>query len=132
MLKLNYSVDSWHYRFLKKVSPNFRYKIGTEKDINFCWYWRTVLVNIVFFTILTFITAIIILRGIQLAMHNPVGAFLLLVGIIIGLAVLAAVTWAVVKAITWWHERPQSGSDGFILEAYKSFKEKTCKKVDFT
>jgi hypothetical protein len=153
MKKLTYSKNSWHYRLASQVgySPDWDYGDDGERaernlgDI--CSYWRHVVGGAL---IIAIIFAIIYMVA-TLSVHLIMGiVFSLLYGMWLGTVMaelglfftgVGITLWVVFKGIPmaynayrdYRYDHPkQKKPDGFIKEAYNSFKNKTCVQVKFT
>jgi hypothetical protein len=110
------SKNSWHYKFNSFVDDDIRYSWNVPKD--FCsYFWCTIcnMVKVLGFSILV----IFMLFAIVMSWKY----FLIVVGIVaIGGLLLAFGGWSYIRL---------KNSDSFVGNAYKSFKDKTCHRIDW-
>lgn len=141
MLRLNYSKKSWHYRMLYFSSPHFRGKLNRKSDINFCWYWREVVVYTmglglgiatVGYSMYTLVEVLAFNLS-ELIVEHPVQLLAAFVIVLLSVGASVLVAWGIMKLLCWFEKRKNEPSKPwFITEAYRSFREKICKIVYFS
>jgi hypothetical protein len=152
MKKLTYSKNSWHYRLARQIgySPDWGYddEGNSNKDFgDICSYWRHVVGAVLVIAIIFAIIYVVATLSVHLIMGI---VFSLLYGMWLGTLVAEATLFFIGAGITllvifegiprvyssykeYRYDHPkQPKPDGFIKEAYRSFKNKTCVQVKFT
>jgi hypothetical protein len=148
MRELTYSTKSWHYQLADNVGyrPERDWDTGERNFGDLCSYWRHVVggmlliaflmvlftgvawvsVNFLFGLVFSAIYGVWLVNtaGEIALFFLTVGAFLLL--LFKGIPMM----WMSFQRYRYNHPRPKK-EDGFVKEAYKSWKEKTCVKVKF-
>lgn len=136
-MNLNYSKTAWHFKIFLLGNSKYRqaYKEGEFEDglqMDFCVYWRLVL-----YYALIKIPAMSAIAGVFLFIigtaiyNNPVGT---VVGFLITVAILGSCELGGYFIGKWIDKRKekldsQEYKPPFLIEAYRSFKEKTCRMV---
>lgn len=136
-MNLDYSQKSWHFKIFLLGNSEYRkeYKAGFLEDgirMDFCTYWR----KVIFYALIKLPVFFALVAGFLFVIGNaifkaPVETAIGFGVVIFFLFLCGLISESVSRLINRRNERRDSPDykPPFLLEAYRSFKEKTCKMV---
>ncbi len=139
MKTLRFDYDSWHYRFTSRFT-----QIGYhQKPIDLCSYVRAFFAATLFATLLATLATCVafalvhvvlgigfsLFYGLFIFSELAYGTMIFIGGCLIYAAIYFTVGWIRKRRnLALYNEKP----DGFVVNAYKSWKDKFCVRVEFT
>jgi len=138
MKTLKFSPDSWHYKMIYKYTP------ARDRDlVDICSYTRYFLFSLLTIglillgvTLASFVVSQILV-GIGFSLWYGMFIFSEVAQLAMGVIAVLGLAIGFVALMSWFSEKRQeykeahrNDPDGFVKEAYKSWKEKYCARVE--